>query len=108
MISIKVNRANVIFSVYVLPRSSKVCIVGSHQKALKVKLTAPPVGGAANKQCIKLLAKTLGLPKSAITITSGKTNRLKQITIQPMTPDVTTSELKALEDKINNLAQKTS
>jgi uncharacterized protein (TIGR00251 family) len=69
------------FQVYVQPRSSVNAITGSHDQALKIKLTAPPVGGAANKQCIRLLAKKLGLPKSALKIVSGQASRRKRISI---------------------------
>jgi uncharacterized protein (TIGR00251 family) len=69
------------FSVYVQPRASACTIVGEHQDALKIKLTAPPVSGAANKQCIAVLAKALSIPKSQIQITAGHSHRQKQITI---------------------------
>jgi uncharacterized protein (TIGR00251 family) len=108
MIPIKVNADSLEFAVYVQPRSSKVCITGSHRKALKIKLTAPPVGGNANKQCIQLLAKTLKLPKSSVIITSGQTSRLKQIRIHPKKTDGILSELTEFKDRIANLAQKTS
>lgn len=108
MMPVKVNADSLEFAVYVQPRSSKVCIVGSHRKALKVKLTAPPVGGSANKQCIQLLAKTLKLPKSAVMITSGQTSRLKQIRVYPKKTDATLAALTALKERLINLAQKTS
>jgi len=87
-------------TVYVQPRSAKTAIVGSHGDALKIKLTAPPVGGAANKQCIQVLAKALGLPKSALTITGGQTSRQKKIRIQTGLLGLKTlkNKLAALED----------
>lgn len=48
---------------------------------LKIRVSAPPVDGAANKALIKLLSKTLGLPKSAIQFKSGESTRLKRLTI---------------------------
>ena len=45
--------------------------------ALQIRLTAPPVDGAANKALIAFLAETLGLRKGDITIRSGETGRLK-------------------------------
>jgi uncharacterized protein (TIGR00251 family) len=108
MIPIKVNADNLEFSVYVQPRSSKVCIMGNHRKALKVKLTAPPVGGSANRQCIQLLAKTLKLPKSAVMITGGQTSRLKQIRIYPKKTVATLSELTEFKKRLIELSQKTS
>ena len=69
----------VMFKVLVQPKSSKNEIVGLHDGALKVKLTAPPVDGAANKLCLKFLAKQLGTAKSNIDIISGETGRHKQL-----------------------------
>jgi len=69
----------VMFKVLVQPKSSKNEIVGLHDGTLKVKLTAPPVDGAANKLCIKFLAKQLGTAKSNIDIVSGETGRHKQL-----------------------------
>ncbi len=69
----------VIFKVLVQPRSSKNEVVGFYDGALKVKLTAPPVDGAANKLCLKFLAKQLGTAKSNIDIVSGETGRHKQL-----------------------------
>lgn len=56
-------------------------VVGVHDGALKLKLTAPPVDNAANTLCIAFLAKSLGLSKSSLDIVSGHTNRNKQIRI---------------------------
>ncbi|MEJ2154800.1 MAG: DUF167 domain-containing protein [Desulfobacteraceae bacterium] len=108
MISIKESEDHLVFSVYVQPRSSKVAIVGCHENALKIKLTAPPVGGAANKQCIKLLAKSLGLAKSDIAITGGLSHRKKQIRIQPANKSLTSSDRTALKNKLAALAKKSS
>lgn len=106
MIAIKETSDGLAFSVRVQPRSSQIAIVGIHQDALKIKLTAPPADGAANKQCLQLLAKALGLPKSALKITGGQTSRTKHIRIQPLQGEFTPSELKALKQKLNHLAAK--
>lgn len=49
--------------------------------ALKLKIAAPPVEGAANKAVLVFLAKTLKLPKSAVALLSGGKSRLKRIHI---------------------------
>lgn len=102
---VKESSDGLVFSVYVQPRSSKAAIVGDHQNALKIKLTAPPVGGAANKQCIQVLAKALDLPKSAVKIITGQAARRKQIRIQPMQGNFTIADIKALKRKLYQLAQ---
>jgi uncharacterized protein (TIGR00251 family) len=69
------------FEVAVLPRSSRVAIEGEFDGALRVRLTAPPVDGSANKQCAEVLAKAFGVPKSAIEIVSGKNSKRKRVRI---------------------------
>ena len=50
--------------------------------SLKVRITAPPEKGKANEAIIRLLAKKLGLKKSAIRVISGEASRDKRILIQ--------------------------
>jgi uncharacterized protein len=76
----KIN--GIILKIFVQPRSSKNMIAGLHADALKIKLTAPPVDGAANKMCIKYLAKWLKVPKSSIEIVSGHKNRTKLLLLR--------------------------
>ena len=73
---------NMIIKIRVLPRSSKNEIIGPMADGtLKIKLTAPPVDGAANEALIKLLAKYYDLPKSKITILSGQKSKNKTLEI---------------------------
>ena len=65
----------------VLPRSSKNQIVGRENGLYKVKLTAPPVEGKANRALIDFITKSLGLPKGSIEIVSGKRSRMKSLRI---------------------------
>ncbi len=68
-------------SLRIQPRSSKNQIVLMENGGYKVKLTAPPVDGAANEALIRLLADTLSLAKSRIEIVSGHTSRDKIVRI---------------------------
>jgi hypothetical protein len=68
-----------VFKVFVQPRSSKNKVVGIHGDALKVKVAAPPVAGAANKMCLKFLAKCLAVPYFRLEIISGHNSRTKQV-----------------------------
>ena len=81
--------------VRVIPRSSKNSIVWE-EGALKVRLTAPPVDGAANEALIALLAQCLGLPKRDIQIVYGATGRHKTVEIMGMT-------VEAVEQKIRGV-----
>ena len=87
------------FKIAVQPRASRNQVAGLKGDALKIKLTAPPVDGAANKACLQFLAKTLGVPKSSLAILSGESSRTKRILISLDPEDV-----KALHAKLLALA----
>lgn len=105
MLPIRDTDDGLTFSVYIQPRASKCAIAGIHQQALKIRLTAPPVEGAANKQCIEVLAKALGLPKSQLAILGGHSHRLKQIGISGKTSALSTSERNALKQKLSAICR---
>lgn len=63
--------------VRVSPRSSRSQIAGWQGDVLAVKVTAPPVEGAANKACIELLAGALGVRKSQVALICGAASRDK-------------------------------
>lgn len=79
---LKENTNGVMLTVFVQPRSSKNMIAGLHHHALKIRLTSPPVDGAANKMCIQYLAKCLRVPKSSIEIVSGHKSRTKRLLLR--------------------------
>ncbi|MEO2068188.1 MAG: DUF167 domain-containing protein [Desulfurobacteriaceae bacterium] len=66
----------------VQPKASRNKIEKVEEGRLKIKITAPPEGGRANKQVIELLSKVLKVPKSAITIVKGETSRIKLLKIE--------------------------
>lgn len=69
-------------NIRVLPRSSKNEVVGQMADGtLKVKLTAPPVDGAANEALIELLAEYFDTSKQKIKIVRGMTNKNKVVEI---------------------------
>ncbi len=67
--------------VRVTPRSSRDRIIGWRDGVLSVKLTAPPVKGAANKACIAFLADLLGISRSQVALGAGATRRDKTFEI---------------------------
>ncbi|HOM71987.1 MAG TPA: DUF167 domain-containing protein [Armatimonadota bacterium] len=68
--------------VRVTPRGSKEEVIGWRDDVLAVKLTAPPVEGAANKACVDFLAKVLGVKRSQVTLVSGEKSRDKAFEIE--------------------------
>ena len=95
-LNIKTCRDGIQFSAIIQPRSSQNKICGLQGESLRIRLTSPPVEGAANKSCIKLLAKQLGIALSQITIVGGQKGRKKIIRIEEIEEiDFITKILKA-------------
>ena len=67
--------------VRVKPRASKDALSGEREGALVVRLTAPPVEGAANEALVLFLGKTLGVAPSAVRVVSGATGRNKVVRV---------------------------
>lgn len=62
---------------------------------LKVRVRARPIEGEANEALIKLLARTLGVPRSAVTLTRGAQSRLKGVTIDNLDDEAARTRLSA-------------
>ena len=71
----------VTFQARVIPRAKRSEIAGIMQGALKVRLAAPPVEGAANEALVKFLAERLGVRTRDVEILSGHTGRTKTIRV---------------------------
>ena len=84
----------VTFRVTVQPRGSRNEIVGLRGDALKIKLTAPPVEGAANRMCVEFLAKALKVRKSDVEIIQGHSSRAKKVLVRSASRDSIESLLK--------------
>jgi len=76
------NEAGVVIKVQVQTRASRDEVVGPYGDSLKVRVTAAPVAGAANKHLLKFLAKQLKIPQSQLSLKSGATSKTKSISIQ--------------------------
>jgi uncharacterized protein (TIGR00251 family) len=98
MVLLRESKKGLTFDIQVIPHASRAEIAGVQEGAFKVKVTAPPVEGAANEACIKLLADKLGLKKSQIKISSGAKSRKKTVMIK----DISKEELQI---KINNVCK---
>lgn len=82
---IKEKNGSLFVRIHVQPRASKNEIVGTHGDSLKVRLTSPPVEGAANSLLIEFIAKKLGTSKSKIEIVSGEKSRHKTLKVEGFT-----------------------
>ena len=84
---VRATATGVRFPVRVQPRASRDEIVGVHGDALRVRLTAPPVEGAANEALVTLIAEALGVPRRAVRIVSGSGSRSKTVEVEGATPE---------------------
>jgi hypothetical protein len=71
-----------LFSVKVVPRSSKTQVAGIYNGMLKIKLSAVPEKGKANEALINFLSDKLNVPKAYVTIISGLTSKIKQVSVK--------------------------
>ena len=82
----KIHKQGVTVNVRLTPGArhdgiSGVVDAGDGKKALKISVRSPPEDGNANKELLALLAKEWGLPKSALSLLSGDTNRQKVVLV---------------------------
>ena len=96
------NPRGLMLDLFVQPRAKQKMIAGIHGNALKIKLTAPPVDGAANKMCLDFLAKLFNIPKSAVSIISGQSGRTKRLFIHCETDQAKLSILQRLKKILQN------
>lgn len=87
VLRVEVRGASIRVHVHVQPRASRSEVVGTHRAALKVRLLAPPVDGAANEALVELLAGLLDVPRRDVRIVQGATSREKVVEIQGTTAD---------------------
>ena len=81
MLAITQRGTAVRFTVRVQPRASRSEVVGLHGDALKIRLAAPPVDGAANEALVRLLADLLDVPRRAVRIEGGHASRSKLVEV---------------------------
>ena len=72
--------------VRVQPRAKRDEIAGERGGALLVRVTAPPVDGKANQAACALVAKRVGVPKSAVSVLRGESSRDKVLRVDGIEP----------------------
>lgn len=73
---------DLVVAIRVIPRASHNVVLGVVDGSLRVRTTAPPADGKANKAVVRLVAKFLGLPPSRIEVLRGLKQRNKQLLIR--------------------------
>ncbi|MDY0065110.1 MAG: DUF167 domain-containing protein [Steroidobacteraceae bacterium] len=67
---------------YVQPRAARTVVAGMHDGAIKIRLAAPPVDGAANAALVEFIAERLGLAKARVRIVAGQSSRRKIVEVE--------------------------
>jgi uncharacterized protein (TIGR00251 family) len=73
--------------VHVVPRARITEVAGRYGAAIRIRVAAPPVDGAANTELVRFLAEKLGVARSAVTIVRGASGRRKTISVEGLTTD---------------------
>jgi uncharacterized protein (TIGR00251 family) len=76
-----------LLTVQVQPGSSRTECVGIHGDAVKIRLAARPIEGAANDELIRFIAERCSIPRSHIRIQSGERARQKRLSVQGVTAE---------------------
>jgi uncharacterized protein len=84
-------------SLKVVPCASRDRVMGELGDALKVAVSKPPEGGAANKAVVKLLAATLGDAESNVEIVRGHASPRKKVAITGISLEDVRTKLNLLE-----------
>jgi len=79
------SKDGAVLTVHVQPKAAYTACVGIHGEALKLRIAAPPAGGAANGALLRFLADELSLPMAAVHIESGESSRHKRVRLEGAT-----------------------
>jgi uncharacterized protein len=86
-LSIRETGAGAVFLIRVVPRASRSGVAGIRNDALNLRITAPPVEGRANEECIRVLAEALGVKKRQVKIVAGHASRTKTVAVEGLKKD---------------------
>lgn len=87
MVDVRTHPEGAALSVKANPGARRNAVVGQHDGALRVSVTAAPEKGRANAAVVKVLSKALGVRSSDVRLLSGDTARRKEFLVKGMTAD---------------------
>ena len=88
------TKDGVILTIHTQPKASITECVGIHGDAIKIRVAAPPVDGAANDELIRFLARQLSIPTASVRIHSGASGRHKRVLVKGATAQLVMARLK--------------
>lgn len=83
------------FGVKVVPRASRDELAGIQQGELRIRLTAPPVEGAANRALVEFMAEVLRVSRRDVDVVSGHGSRHKVVAVRGLGPREVAARLQA-------------
>ncbi|HWL08644.1 MAG TPA: DUF167 domain-containing protein [Planctomicrobium sp.] len=92
-VELRVTSEGVVIAVQAQAGARRNAITGVHDGRLKVAVTQVAEKGKANQQILKLLAESLGIPKSGLSVVAGETSSKKSILVHAGQLDVITQKL---------------
>jgi uncharacterized protein (TIGR00251 family) len=95
-LAITPGKAGARIAVRVVPRGSKTAIEGARDGALLVRVTAPPIEGAANDAVIAVLADAFDLARRDVVVVSGRTSRRKTVELGGLNAAAVRARLQAI------------
>jgi uncharacterized protein len=87
------TKDGVILTVHIQPKASTTECVGIHGDAIKIRVAAPPVDGAANDELGQFLARQLSIPSTSVRIHSGAGGRHKRVFVKGITAQLVMARL---------------
>jgi uncharacterized protein len=81
------TKTGVVLFIHLQPNASTTECVGIHGDAIKIRVTAPPVDGAANDELIRFFARQLSTSVPSIQIKSGISGRRKRVVVKGVTAE---------------------
>jgi uncharacterized protein len=90
---VQATKDGAILTVHIQPRASTTECVGIHGDAIKIRVAAPPVDGAANDELIRFLARRLSLPSTSVQIHSGADGRHKRVLVKGVSVELVMTRL---------------
>jgi uncharacterized protein (TIGR00251 family) len=82
-----------VLRVHVNPGGARPGIAGLHGDTLRVRVSARPVDGAANRELVRVLARALGVRAAAVTIEAGDRGREKRVRVAGLAVETVRSVL---------------
>ncbi len=87
------SKNGAVLTVHVQPKASRTECVGIHGNALKIRVAAPPIAGAANDELIRFIAGRCAIPRASVLIQSGAEGRHKRLRLKGVTAELVMARL---------------